>query len=307
MKSLNEGANKKELVNKENINLSVKEQCEILGLPRSSYYCKTTNKPNFSDKEEKAMKIIDKTHLKFTSYGARMHKKNLEQYDIYLSRHTVAKLMKHMHIKSTAPQPKTSTPSKKAKRCPYLLRGLPIRYPNQVWATDITYIALGKGHVYLSAVIDLYSRYIVGWKLHDSLEARECIKCMESALYDNGTPSIINSDQGSSYSSIEYCSFLRENGIRQSMDGARRWADNIYIERWFRNLKHDYIYQSEYSNMKDLKELIGEYIYLYNFERLHSSLNYESPAKWYYSGVNVANMPKSKTEARTICYYKEAA
>ena len=310
-KCLNGNIDKRSLIIEEHTALTKKDQCKLLEISRSSYYYKKADKKEFSEEEEEAMKIIDKTHLKHPSYGARKHKQNLKREGIDFTRHKVKKLMNHMHIYSIAPQPKTSTPNKKAKCAPYLLRGMYISHPNQVWSTDITYIPLGRGHVYLSAVIDWYSRYIVGWRLHETLEAHECSLCMEKSFENHGIPAITNSDQGSTYTSKEYCDLLKKYHVRQSMDGAKRWADNILIERWFRNLKYEQIYQSEYTSLKELKELIAEYIDLYNNDRIHSSLNYQTPAEWYFSGLNgievTADANVSTIKDKSICYYKDVA
>ena len=284
---------KKSLVDRENPDITVKRQCELLGIPRSSFYAK--RKPEgFTEEEERAMKIMDEAHTENSYYGARSHMKNLAKHGIEFGRHHVARLMEHMGIRSTAPQPKTSTPAKKHPKIPYLLRGLPIRHPNQVWATDITYVPLGRGHVYLSAIIDLFSRFIVGWRLHDTIEAEEAVICMEQTIERYGCPAISNSDQGSTYTAQCYIDCLSSHSIRQSMDGVRRWADNVYIERWFRNLKHDCIYQTEYKNMRELRHVIAEYVDKYNYKRLHSSLDYATPAEWYFSGLNAVNFPEDK-------------
>ncbi len=238
------------------------------------------------------MLIMDKAHTQNSSYGARMHMKNLARYGIHLGRHKVRKLMLYMGLRSTAPQPKTSTKAKDHPKISYLLHGKIITFPNQVWSTDITYIPLGRGHVYLSAIIDWYSRFIVGWRLHDTLSADEAVMCMNAAFERYGTPSICNSDQGSTYTSQIYMECLSARGVRQSMDGVRRWADNVLIERWFRNLKHECIYQTEYSNMGELRKIIASYVDKYNFDRLHSSLDYNYPAEWYFSGINAANAPE---------------
>lgn len=278
-----------EYINKNKDKLTTKNQCKLLNLSRSTYYSAKTSKKDevkkFTEEEERAMQIIDKTHYKFSCYGKRRHRKNLEHEGIYFTNYHVKQLMDHMGIKSTAPQPSLSKPAKENPKYKYLLKGLSISHPNQVWATDITYIPLGHGHLYLSVVIDWFSRYIVGYKLHDTLEAYHCVDCVDSAIKKYGIPSIINSDQGATYSSEVYTKYLEDNKIKQSMDGRRRWADNVIIERWFRDLKHDCIYRNEYTNMKELKNLIKTYIENYNFERLHSSLNYETPSQWYFSGI----------------------
>lgn len=287
---------RKSLVEPSNESLSISRQCELLGIPRSSYYAKPRAKgpDGFTEEEERAMRIIDEEHAENSQYGARSHMRNLARHGIYFGRHRVARLMRHMGIRSTAPQPSTSKPARRHPKIPYLLRGKPIRFPNQVWSTDITYVPLGRGHVYLSAIIDWYSRYIVGWRLHDTLDAGECVMCMERAFEENGTPSIANSDQGSTYTAQCYIDCLSRANVRQSMDGVGRWADNVLMERWFRDLKHNCIYQTEYRNMRELRHVIAQYVDRYNFRRLHSSLDYSTPAEWYFSGINSSNAPIDK-------------
>lgn len=293
LKSSIDASSKKALIDKDNDALSIKRQCELLGLARSSFYAPEPKLKAFTEEEERAMQIIDEAHTLNSHYGARSHRANLARHGIHMGRYRVAQLMAHMGVRSTSPQPSTSKPAKHNHRFPYLLRGLSINHPNQVWATDITYLPLGKGHVYLSAIIDLYSRFIVGWRLHDTLEAHEVVLCMQQTISKHGVPSIVNSDQGATYTAQEYVDCLALCGIRQSMDGRRRWADNVYIERWFRDLKHDQIYQTEYRTFKELKEVVADYIARYNYQRLHSSLDYETPAEWYFSGINALNMPEA--------------
>lgn len=268
--------------------LPVSRQCELVGLARSTFYSRRSRKrpAAFTEEEERAMAIMDEEHAANPSYGARSHMRNLESHGISMGRRRVARLMGHMGIRSIAPMPSTSAPAKHHPRFPYLLKGKAIRFPNQVWSTDITYVPLGRGHVYLSAVIDWRSRYIVGWRLHDTLEARECVACMERAFAEHGTPAVCNSDQGSTYTSDEYVACLAARGVEQSMDGKGRWADNVYIERWFRDLKHYCIYQREYSSFGELRRLIAAYVDNYNNRKLHGGLGYETPASWYYSGLN---------------------
>ena len=279
-------ADRRELVT-EREGISVSRQCELVGLPRSTFYSRpaAAEPPAFTEDEGRAMRIMDEEHARNPSYGARSHMRNLARCGMSLSRRKAAALMAHMGICSIAPAP-TSRPAKQNPRFPYLLRGKRVGFPNQVWSTDITYIPLGRCHVYLSAVIDWHSRYIVGWRLHDTLEARECVACMERAFDEHGTPAVANSDQGSTYSSAEYVECLRHRGVEQSMDGKGRWADNVYVERWFRDLKHYCIYQREYSTFGELRRLIAEYVDNYNNRKLHGSLGYETPASWYYSGLN---------------------
>lgn len=273
--------------------LSVARQCELVGLPKSTLYAPGPKARGFTEEEERAMAIMDKKHLEFPEFGARSHRDNLAgNHGIRLSRRRVRALMEHMGIRSTAPQPRTSAPAKHHPKFPYLLRGKRIMFPNQVWSTDITYIPLGRGHAYLSAIIDWNSRYIVGWRLHHTLEAHECVRCMERAFEEHGTPAIANSDQGSTYTAAEYVECLASRGIAQSMDGKGRWADNVFIERWFRNLKYDCLYQSEYRTFGELRRLIAAYVDKYNNRRPHTALGGSTPAEWYYSGLNAQGSPR---------------
>ena len=265
--------------------LSVSRQCELVGLPRSTFYAPEPKHRGFTCEEERAMAIMDAEQLACPSYGARSHMRNLAKHGIFFSRRHCARLMEHMGLRSIAPKPSTSKPARHHPKFPYLLKGKRVDFPNQVWSTDITYIPLGRGHVYLSAVIDWHSRYIVGWRLHDTMEARECVICMERAFAEHGTPAIANSDQGSTYTSDEYVACLERHGVAQSMDGKGRWADNVYIERWFRDLKRYCIYQREYSSFGELRRLIAEYVDTYNNRKMHASLDYATPASWYHFGM----------------------
>jgi len=164
---------------------------------------------------------------------------------------------------------------------PYLLRKKPIFLPNQVWAIDITYIPLKRGHMYLTAVIDWHSRFIVGWVLADTLETANVIQAVKQAILKHGVPDIINSDQGSQFTSIEYRQLLKGYNIRQSMDGKARWIDNVIIERWFRNLKVEYVYINEYTTPNELNAAIAGYVDEYNFVRPHQTHGNATPAAIY--------------------------
>lgn len=275
----------------ESLELPVKRQCELIGLPRSTYY--HSPKPaeeGFTEDEERAMAIIDKAYLENPCYGARRYAAIIAKEGLKgFGRKRCQRLMEVMGIRSLAPSPDLSKPAKQHPKFPYLLRGKAIRHPNQVWSTDITYIRLGRGHVYLSVVIDWFSRYIVSWRLHDTLEAEECVACMDAAVRSHGAPAIANSDQGSTYTSEAYVSYLASKGIAQSMDGKGRWADNVFVERWFRTLKSEYLYLNEYSTMRELRALIARFVAYYNNRRPHSSLGYDTPAQWYFSGINAVS------------------
>ncbi|WP_295209865.1 IS3 family transposase [Ruminococcus sp.] len=173
------------------------------------------------------------------------------------------------------------TISKNSLKFPYLLKNLKIDRPNQVWSIDITYIKMGRSHMYLTAIIDWYSRFIVGYELSDTLDTAPVLAAVTNAMEQYGNPEIINSDQGSQFTSNDYIEFLKAKNIRQSMDEKARWVDNVVIERWFRSLKTELIYINEYSNPRELRQQIGGYIKDYNNERPHQALGYKLPVQVY--------------------------
>lgn len=260
--------------------------CELLGVPRSST-CYEPKAPGGADEgDERRMAEIDRLHVENPAYGARRMAHELtERCGLPTKRWVAARLMREMGIRSCAPQPSLSRPSRESRRFPYLLRGKAIRFPNQVWSTDITYVQLGGRHMYLTAVIDWYSRYIVAWRLSDTMRAEEVVACAKSAFEAHGTPSIMNSDQGSVFGSKSYVTLLEEVHVAQSMDGRARWADNVLMERWFRTLKSEFLRLQEYDTPAQLERLIGEYVAYYNDRRIHDSLGYDRPRDWYYSGI----------------------
>lgn len=196
--------------------------------------------------------------------------------------------MREMAIYPIFPGPNLSKRNFKEGIVPYLLRNANVFMPNQVWSIDITYIKMNRGHMYLTAIIDWYSRRIMGWDLSDSLDKGSVLKAVKDAVNEYGVPAIINSDQGSQFTSTEYKELLSLLNIRQSMDGKSRWADNIMIERWFRSLKTEKLYINEYNTPKALRSDIRSYINEYNTERPHEALGYSTPEEVYYSKFNKA-------------------
>jgi putative transposase len=187
--------------------------------------------------------------------------------------------MDEMGIYAMCPKPNLSKRNKQHKIYPYLLRNLDIKRTNQVWAVDITYIAMSRGHMYLTAIIDWYSRYIVGWELSDTLDTAPVLTALKMAISKYGKPEIINSDQGSQFTSDNYTIYLKSENILQSMDSKGRWIDNVVIERWFRSLKVERIYPYEYVTPRDLRIGIREYVLEYNTERPHQSHGYRTPVQ----------------------------
>jgi putative transposase len=204
-----------------------------------------------------------------------------KQDNLQAGRKLISRLMREMGICAVYPKPNLSKPGKEHKKFPYLLKNKAIDLPNQVWAVDITYIPMGRSHMYLTAVIDWRSRFIVGWELSDSLDTLAVINALKQAFSRYGVPYIVNSDQGSQFTSNEYVKLLENSGIKQSMDGKARWVDNVIIERWFRSLKCEYVYINEYASPRELRAGIAEYIKVYNEERPHSFHSGQTPAKFY--------------------------
>jgi putative transposase len=234
--------------------------------------------------EEKVKRRIDYWHTLLPSAGVRKLRKLLQDNaGLRAGRKLIKRLMDEMGIHVIYPKPNLSKPGKEHRIFPYLLRNKSIIFPNQVWAVDLTYIPMKHGHMYMTAIIDWYSRFIVGWALSDTLDAAPVIEALKQAMERYGIPAIVNSDQGAQFTSDDYIMLLKSNGVRQSMDGKARWVDNVIIERWFRSLKTEYVYINEYASPRELRAGIEKYIHEYNTIRPHQSWDYETPLSVYYS------------------------
>jgi putative transposase len=263
--------------------LSVRRQCELLKINRSRlYYQAVPADETHLAAEEELMRWIDDWHTKFPYFGSRKIAVKLCGEGYNVGRKTVRRLMQTMGIYAIYPKINLSKRNFRESVVPYLLRDYPVTFPNQVWSIDITYISMPKGHMYLTAIIDWYSRKIVGHYLSDTLDTDSVIHAVKEAVETHGIPAILNSDQGCQFTSNEYKSLLKKLHIRQSMDGKSRWADNIMIERWFRSLKTEQIYPNEYHSPRKLRKLINEYVNAYNRERPHEALGYKVPDAVYY-------------------------
>lgn len=281
------------LVDPANGAVSVSRQLELLHIPRSSYYYKPKGRKRAIEGEdrERAMRLIDEIHLEMPYAGARKIASEVARRTggaIAPSRRATAGMMEEMNVRPVYPKPNLSRPSKRAAKHPYLLKNKAIRFPNQVWSVDITYVAVGRTHMYLTCVIDWYSRYIVGWRLAADMGAAGVCECVRAAMERHGEPAIINSDQGSVFNSREYEALLAAHGVRQSMDGKARWVDNVIIERWFRSLKTEKLRLGEYSTPAELRREIADYVEQYNDVRPHQSLGNDRPSEWYHSGLMAA-------------------
>jgi len=262
--------------------LSISRQCKLLGLHRSSYY-RQNNYPMKESRENlKLMRLIDEEYTRHPFYGSRKMRDYLGRCDYKVNRKRVQRLMRIMGIQSIAPKPDTSAPRKEHKTYPYLLKGMKIEKPNQVWCSDITYIRMSGGFVYLTAVMDWYSRYVLSWEVSTTMDDIFCVNALQSAIRRFGKPEIFNTDQGSQYTSNNFTGVLKQHKIKISMDGKGRCMDNIFIERLWRSVKYEEVYIKEYSNVKELINALKQYFEFYNFERSHQSLNRNTPAEIYF-------------------------
>lgn len=229
------------------------------------------------------MAEIDKIYTKRPYYGSRKIKIELVKLGLIVNRKRITRLMKIMCIEAMYQKPNLSKANKAHKKYPYLLRDFKPTEPNQVWSIDITYIPLGKGFLYLVAIIDWFSRYIISWRISNTLDTRFCIEALEEAIHQHGCPEIFNSDQGVQFTSEAFIAVLEKNSIKISMDGKGRAIDNIFIERFWRSLKYEDIYIKRYENGKEAHIGIREYIIFYNYQRSHQSLEYKTPAEVHYA------------------------
>ena len=257
--------------------LSLTRQVELLGISRSSLYYEPVVDPY----DDLLMRLIDEQYTRMPFYGSRKIAEALQRMGHNVGRKRVQRLMRTMGIEAIYPRPNLSKPHPEHTIYPYLLRNAVINRTDQVWSSDITYIRLSKGFVYLVAIMDWYSRYVLSWELSTTLEADFCISALEQALAI-GRPEIFNTDQGSQFTSSDFTKLLIDEAILVSMNGKGRAMDNIFTERLWRSLKYEEVYIKGYQTVRDTKHGIGTYFHLYNHERLHQSLNYLTPAEVYF-------------------------
>ena len=259
--------------------LPVTRQCALLHLPRSTFY--HVPKP-VSDEELELMALIDRCHLKHPFYGSRRIRDWLEDQGHRVNRKKVRRLMRTMDLTAQYPKRNLSLANQAHKVYPYLLRDLVIDRPNQVWATDITYILMARGFVYLVAIMDWYSRKVLSWRVSNTLDASFCVDALEEAIETHGTPEIFNTDQGSQFTSEEFTGVLKQHDIRISMDGKGRWVDNVFVERLWRSVKYEEVYLKAYDSVAAARASLSRYFDFYNTERRHQSLDRRTPDSVYY-------------------------
>jgi putative transposase len=257
---------------------SVRRRCELLGISRSGLYYE----PAEPDAEElEVMRRIDQIHLEHPFYGSRSIARELKGVGEPVNRKRIQRLMRLMGIESCAPKPQTSKPAPEHPVYPYLLRGLTITRPNQVWASDITYIPLAQGFAYLVAIMDWHSRRVLSWRVSNTMDPRFCVEALEEALEHFGQPEIFNTDQGSQFTASDFTDVLLALGIKISMDGKGRYLDNIFVERLWRSLKYEEVYLYPYDCVAEARERIGRYFEFYNERRQHTALGHQTPASFY--------------------------
>lgn len=261
--------------------LSVKKQCDLLGISRTTHYYSPLVERENQDVADLQLILVVLQEIPF--YGYRKISRKLKPEHPHMTRKRVRRIMHRFGLRAIYAKRNLSKANKAHKKYPYLLRGKVIRHPNQVWATDITYLKLPGGHVYLVAIIDLYSRKVLSWRLSNTLDAEFCAEALEEAIEKYGEPAIFNTDQGSQFTSDRFIGVLEKHKIEISMDGKGRALDNIYIERLWRSLKYEDIYIKSYISMIELKEGIRRYFNFYNTERFHQSLGYLTPEIMYES------------------------
>lgn len=257
---------------------SIRRQCHLVGLQRSSWYAQGAADGE-SEENLDLMQHIDKLYTAHPFYGSRKMVAVLGRKGHEVNRKRVQRLMRLMGLQSVAPQPNTSRPHPQHKTYPYLLRGFSVVRPGQVYSTDITYIKVGRGFAYLTAVIDWYSRQVLSWRLSNTMDTAFCVEALEEALERYGAPDIFNTDQGSQFTSEMFTGVLKAHDIRISMDGKGRALDNIFVERLWRSVKYEEVYLKQYQTMQEARDGLSAYFEFYNHERPHQSLNNKTPAE----------------------------
>ena len=262
--------------------LPVSRQCQVLGLPRSTVYYQPVP---VSVEELALMRQIDELHLEIPSAGSRTLRTFLRKDGHRLGRQRVRRLMRKMGLEAIYRKPNLSRRHAAHPIYPYLLRHLRIDRSNQVWATDITYIPMRRGFVYLVAIMDWYSRRVLAWRLSNTLSTDFCVEALEEAIARYGTPEIFNTDQGSQFTSVEFTDVLKTHGIRISMDGKGCWRDNVFVERLWRTVKYEEVYLKAYDTVSAAKASLGVFFDYYNRRRPHQSLDDKTPDIIYFAGL----------------------
>ena len=281
---------RKAMIGRDRPGPSLSRQCDLLSIGRSSFYYA----PKGESPENLAlMRRLDALFLKYPFYGSRQMARQLRREGVCVGRHRVRRLMRLMGLQAIYQAPRTSAPHPAHRIYPYLLRGLAIDRPNQVWCADITYIPVQRGFLYLVAIMDWATRHVLSWRLSNTMDASFCVEALGEALARSGRPEIFNTDQGSQFTSRGFTGVLGDAGVAISMDGRGRCMDNIFIERLWRSLKYEAVYLHELTDGFKAERVIGEWIGFYNAERPHSALDGQTPGEAYRAGQPVDMMDKA--------------
>lgn len=267
-------AAKRALIEPAQASISIARQCQLLGLARSSWYYQATGEDPYN---HHLMRLIDQQFTETPFYGVRRMTAWLRSVGETVNPKRVSRLMRKLGLATIYPKPKLSLAADNVRRYPYLLNDICIDAPNQVWSTDITYIRMPQGFLYLVAVIDWFSRYVLSWQVSNTLDVHFCLDALETAL-EQGQPAIFNSDQGSQFTSVAFTQRLEQQGIAISQDGRGRAFDNIFVERLWRSVKYEEVYLKDYSDATIAMQSLSAYFAFYNYQRLHQALNYRPPA-----------------------------
>jgi len=271
---------------KKGCELSITQQCQLLGLNRSGVYYEPAGE---SAENLEIMRLIDEQYTETPFYGSRRMAAVLSRHlGRSINRKRTQRLMRLMGIEALYPRSHTSKRNQEHEKFPYLLNGVTIQAPNHVWSTDITYVRMTRGYLYLVAIIDWYSRYVISWELSNTLDNSFCISALNKAL-KYSKPDIFNSDQGSQFTSKDFTKILKENNIRISMDGKGRVFDNIFVERLWRSLKYEEVYLKNYESVPEAVDSIQSYWLFYNHKRLHQALGYHTPAEVHFGDERTLN------------------
>lgn len=262
--------------------LSLRRRCELLEINRSSLYYRAAE---LDEETLTLMNLIDEQYTKTPFYGSRRMTAYLRRQKYLINRKRVQRLMGRMGLEAVFPGPNTSRRAQEHRVYPYLLKGLEITRPNQVWSTDITYIRLWRGFLYLVAILDWYSRFVLAWRFSNTLDSRFCVEALE-ASFQFGMPEIFNTDQGAQFTSQEFTTRLLNRRIAISMDSRGRALDNVFIERLWRSVKYEEVYLNDYQTVEDAHTGIGRYFDFYNGERFHQALGYRTPQEVHFDGRN---------------------
>ena len=294
------------MVDRQHPALSVVRQCGLLGISRSSVYYRPVE---VSQADLELMRMLDRQYLATPFYGSRRMAVWFTRMGYRVNRKRVQRLMRIIGLRAIYRPPRTSRPAPGRKVYPYLLRGLDVTRPNQVWATDITYLPMARGFLYLVVILDWHSRYVLAWRLSNTLDTEFCLAALEEAL-QHARPEIFNTDQGSQFTSEAFTGILKREGIQISMDGKGRYLDNLFIERLWRTVKYEEVYLKAYASGREAKAALGAYFDFYNTERPHQALGYRTPAEvftWRTGNGSKEQAERGRSQQLHVVSYRDKA